>query len=574
MLPTWKQWLPGLAAMPVMTRQSVLPDIVAGLITGMVLIPQAVAFAQLAGLPSSAGLAASVLPMIAYALLGSSRTLSVGPVSVASLMVAAVLAQVSEPPMLVASILAVESGVFLLLLVALRLHVLARVFSHPVLGGFTVGAAILIVLSQAPALTGAAKGALMDASRWLNAPTLVAGLASLAALWTYNNVLAVQVELRCKRFLGATAALIASRAGPVLLIAATGLALIVSSTPLQWPVVGAINGALLGVDVAAFANFAPVLWWHLFPSAVLIAIVGYVESLAVAETLAQRRRETIDPRQELIALGASNLVASITGAMPIAGGLSRSMVNFAGGARTQFAAVVSAFVVLAFVSVGGDLFAYLPKFALAAIIIVAVLPLIAFGEITRLLRTDLRDALVWLTTAGGVLALGLEGGLLLGAAIGLIGYLERSIRPHVATLGRVPGTEHFRNIGRHAVEQFPGLLLLRFDDAISFLNAPHLREFVARSTAIDTSIKHVVLSCAAVNHVDSSGTHILHQMAQDLKEIGVGFHLAEVKGPVQDAFVQVGFGKGFHGATFLSLQAAVAALHPLTIQVKKAEPND
>lgn len=559
--------LPGLAAIVRDGRGARLADITAGVITGLVLVPQAVAFSQLAGLPAQVGLAASVLPMLVYALLASSRTLSVGPVSVAALMVGEVVQRHPESALSVVALLAAESALFLLLLLALRLEVLTRVFSHPVLSGFTAAAAILIVWSQVKPLIGAELRFDQHVSRpllsqLLAAPTLLAGLGALIFLFLFTHVVGPKLQAALARTAHPSIGLIAARLGPLLVLAASALLyhFYSRSDPSPWSVVGQVPANVVRLDLTWLSALNTSLPLTLIPSAVMISLVGYIESFAVAQSLAQKRRESISVRTEMLALGAANGIASVCGAMPVAGGFSRSMVNFAAGARTQLASVVAAGFSFTVLLLAADVFSVIPKFALAAIILVSIFPLISLSQPWRLWRTDRAEAYVWICTFAGVLVLGLELGLLAGAGLAVLIHLAGSINPHAAILGRVPGTEHFRNVNRHAVQTFEGLLLLRFDDSLTFLSAPHLREVVQQALESAGQISQVVLCGAAINQIDSSGAHALQDIAIDLSESGVGFHLAEIKGPVADYLSSVGFQKQFSGQIFLSIQAAVDQL--------------
>ncbi len=537
-------------------------DVIAGIITGLVLVPQAVAFAQLAGLPAQVGLAAGMLPMVVYALLGSSRTLSVGPVSVAALMVFDVVQRHPGQASTVVPLLAAQAAVFLWLLWLFRLEVVTRVFSHPVLNGFTVAAALLILWSQLTPLLGGVVNMAAGVQGVVGHPTALAGLLAALALYSYNQILGPWLQRRMGAQWGATLALLLSRLGPLLLlvVAATLFAANASGFAAAWQVVGSVPSSVLQLDVAWLGGVTPGLFWAVLPSAIMVAVVGYVESFAVAQSLAQKRRESLDVRAEMLALSAANGVASLCGAMPVAGGFSRSMVNFAAGARTQLASVVAAVFSFAAVLLAAGLFNYVPKFALAAIIIVAIIPLVSLGELRKLWRTDRSEALVWLGTFAGVLLIGLEQGLLLGAALGLVVYFAHSFAPHMAVMGRVPHTEHFRNVLRHSVDTFPGLLLLRFDESLTFLNASKLKDMVQKQSQACANLSNVVLSGAAINHIDSSGAHALLEIAQDLQDAGVGFHLAEIKGPVLDYFASSGFQQAFAGRVFLSVQEAVDGL--------------
>lgn len=553
---------PGLGSILKDGRGHRTSDLIAGVITGLVLVPQAVAFAQLAGLPPEVGLAASVLPMLIYALLGSSRTLSVGPVSVAALMVGEVVLRYPNEVAVVVPLLAAQGALILLLLVVLRLEVLTRVFSHTVLGGFTVASALLIVGSQLKPLLGGPLQWSRGLAAILTMPTLYAGLSAVLLLYAYNQYIGPSLQPWVRRFLGEAGALLVSRMGPLLLLSVAGLLVYgqVNNWHLHWATVGKVPSSVVKLDVSWIQAVNLKLFFAVLPSAIMIALVGYVESFAVAQSLAQRRRENISVRAEMLAISAANGVASMCGAMPVAGGFSRSMVNFSAGASTQLAAVVAASFSFIALLLAADAFLVVPKFILGAIIIVSILPLIKFQEPWTLWRTDRAEALTWLTTFLGVLIFGIEAGLIAGATLGILTYLASLVEPHVAIVGRMPGTEHFRNISRHAVETLPGLLLIRFDESLTFLNAPSLKRALQHELSLAKDIRQVVLSGAAMNRIDITGAHTLIDMARDLNQAGVGFHLAEVKGPVLDYLAKSAFESQFSGRIFLSFQMAIDVL--------------
>lgn len=554
--------LPGLRSIWIDGRGLRSADVIAGIITGLVLVPQAVAFAQLAGLPAQIGLAASMLPMVVYALLGSSRTLSVGPVSVAALMVFEVVQRYPNATATVVPLLAAQAAVFLLLLLLFRLEVITRVFSHPVLNGFTVAAALLIGWSQLKPLLGSEVKIAEGLQSLVSLPTAAEGFLAAAGLYSYNQFVGPWLQRRLSAYLGATSALLLSRVGPLLLLVLAASLYAANMTGFSglWKVVGSVPSSVIQIDTAWLGSVTPALFWAVLPSAVMLALVGYVESFAVAQSLAQKRRETLNVRAEMLALSAANGMAAVCGAMPVAGGFSRSMVNFSAGARTQLASIVAAVFSFTALLLAANVFHYVPKFALAAIIMVAIIPLITFSELFKLWHTNRSEAGVWLCTFIGVLFIGLEQGLLLGAALGLVIYLSRSLTPHMAVMGRIPNTEHYRNVLRHPVVTFPGLLLLRFDESLTFLNASSLKDMVQKQSQAAPNVTSVVLSGAAINHIDSSGAHALLEIAQDMKDAGIGFHLAEIKGPVLDYFAASGFKQAFVGQLFLSLQEAVDRL--------------
>lgn len=546
-------------------------DLLAGSITAVLLVPQALAYALLAGLPPEMGLYASILPPVVYAFLGSSRTLAVGPVAVAAAMVASALHGWAGDDRALyiqgAVLLAALSGVLLLAMAALRLGWLTHFISHPVLSGFVTGAAIFIVGTQISALIGVPGSGSHDFLGELQhlAGALPEAHATTAAFGVVSLLLLTLARAPLQGLLGGmgvsdTSAALVSRLAPLLVvIGATLVSGLSGAEAMGVRTVGAISADLPIPDPGIFRSSG---WWQLLPSALLIALVGYVESVSVARSLALRRREAIDANQELIGLGGANIAAAFSGAMPAAGGFSRSMVNFDAGARSQLAALVTAGWVLLITLFFGGLLAPLPYAVLAAIIVVAVWQLIDLGGLARTWRYDRGDGVAQALTIGGVLALGIETGLVLGVAFALAVFLYRTSRPHIAVVGRVPGTEHFRNIHRHVVDTWPELLLVRIDESLYFASSPRvyaeLQGLVARH---DPRLSDVVLVLSGVNAIDASGLDMLEAFLDELQRLGIRLHLAEVKGPVQDHLARselldrIGAGR-----VHLSAQAAVEAL--------------
>ena len=562
--------LPILAWGRAYNREDLSGDLLAGVITAILLVPQGMAFGLLAGLPAQAGLYASILPPIVYALFGTSRTLAVGPVSVASIMVAQALAGLPEGADYVSSalLLALLSGVILLVLGLARLGVLANFLSHPVLSGFTTAAAVIIVLSQLPNLIGlplprhlplaelpAAIGAGLAQ---LNLPTLGLGVVSAALLLLAGAPLE---RVLTRTGVSRARAGVIGKTAPLAVVAAAtalvaGLALdaqhgvaVVGTLPEGLP--------LFALDVPAWSSVV-----QLMPAATLIALVGYVESVSIAKTLANRRRQAIDPNQELLALGAANFAAAVSGGMPVAGGFSRTMVNYHAGARTQAAAIVTAVLVGAVALFFAPLLAHVPKAVLAAIIIVAVSRLIDVPSAVAAWRYDRNDGAVLLATTAGVLLLGIEAGLTAGVVLSLLLYIWRASRPHLAVLGRLPGTEHFRNVKRYQeLETWPDLLLLRVDEHLSFANSTYLEQVLMEHLARTPALKHLVLVCSGINGIDFSALEMLMKLAASLKDAHVSMHLAEVKGPVMDKLRATGLPALLEpGRVFLSAHEAVEAL--------------
>ncbi|HEX6157008.1 MAG TPA: SulP family inorganic anion transporter [Burkholderiales bacterium] len=506
---------------------SLAGDATAGLIVTVMLIPQSLAYAMLAGLPPQAGLYASILPLVAYAALGSSTTLAVGPVAVISLMTAAALAPLApagSPEYAAAAVLlAFLSGLFLLAFAALRLGFIAQFLSHPVIAGFISGSAILIVLGQLKHVVG-------------NAPTTAIGLGTIA-------------------FLAAARAWVPGLAGKLAPMAA-----IIVATALT---------ALFGFDVKVVGSVPqglprlvlPEMKWlaELWMPALLISLVGFVESVSVARSLGARRGERIAPNRELAGLGAANVASALSGGFPVTGGFARSVVNFDAGARTPLAGVISAVLMAAALLGLTGLLHSLPHAVLAATIIVAVSSLIDWQALRETWRYDRADTLAFLATAAGVLALGVEAGVLAGVAISLGMIVWRASRPHIAVLGRVPGTEHFRNVKRHAVETRPELLVLRIDESLFFGNAAAVRDEIERLAAKEPRLRRVLLVLSAVNHIDATALAMLDEVERELAARGVSLCLAEVKGPVMDRLARTELGARMKERVYLSTHQAFQA---------------
>ena len=413
------------------SRRDLWSDTAAGLITAILLVPQGIAFAMLAGLPPETGLYASILPMMVYALLGSSRTLSVGPVSVAAIMVASALHGADGNDIANATVLALEGGAFLLVLSAIRVGSLVNLISQPVLSGFTSGAAILIILSQLPHLLGAPSAqqhtgmsALLAVPHYfaeLKFVTLGIGSGSVLALILLN-----QPFEKWLRSMGASTAASAaiSKLGPLFVVLVTTI-LVATTHSTQVSIVGPVPSGLPSLSTTFLHSAA---WLHLAPSALFIALIGYVESIAIAKALAEKYGQQVNANQELVALGAANIAAAFSGTMPVAGGFSRTMVNFAAGAKSQIAALVTALVIALAVMYFAQWFEPIPKAALAAIITVAILPLVDFSGLAHWWRTGRANAVVFLVTFLSVLLWGIEQGLSLGIVMALVsryGFAQR-----------------------------------------------------------------------------------------------------------------------------------------------------
>ena len=549
-------------------RETLVGDLLAAAIVTVMLIPQSLAYALLAGLPPVVGLYASILPLIAYAVFGTSRTLAVGPVAVISLMTASAAGSVAvqgTPEYLQAAItLALLSGLMLALLGVLRLGCLANLLSHPVISGFITASGLLIAASQLKHIAGIRAegdtlpemiGGLASNLALTNWPTLLIGVAAAAFLfWVRKGGKPALVRLGLR---ARTAELLA-RAAPVAAVAVTIGAVVLLQLRTQGvATVGAIPSGLppIGMPPVDLA-----LWRELWVPALLISIIGFVESVSVAQTLAAKRRQRIAPDQELIGLGASNIAAALSGGYPVTGGFARSVVNFDAGAQTPAAGAFTAVGIGLATLFLTPLLYNLPIATLAATIIVAVLSLVDLKAPARLWRYSRSDFAAHVATIAVTLLAGVEAGVIAGVGVGLLLYLWRASRPHAAVVGRVPRTEHFRNIERHAVITLPHILSLRIDEGLTFLNARWLEEYVLERVAEQPKLRHVILMCSAVNEIDASALESLEAINHRLGEAGIGLNLSEVKGPVMDRLHGTSFLTQLNGRVFLSQDSAFSEL--------------
>ncbi len=540
-------------------------DLTAGLIVTVMLIPQSLAYALLAGLPPEVGLYASILPIVAYALLGSSMTLAVGPVAVASLMTASALAPFAGAGtpeyVTMAMQLSLISGAMLLAFGALRLGFLAHFLSHPVISGFITGSAVVIAISQLKYLLGVrvpssstweTLRALVHALPQTNLTTLALGLGSLVFLVVARRYLAGWLErLNVPPKVAELTTKLAPMAAVMVSIAVVAIGRLDLSAKVS--VVGVVPQGLpsLSLEIPGFTALG-----QLWLPALLISLVGFVESVSVAQSLALKRQQRITPNKELLGLGAANVASALSGGYPVTGGFARSVVNFAAGANTPLAGVVSAALMAVVIASMTGAFYYLPHAVLAATIIVAVVSLVDFDTLKEAWHYDRADALSLVGTALGVITLGVEVGIVLGVALSLGALVWRSSRPHMAVVGRLPGTEHFRNVDRYAVETVPGLLALRVDESLFFANATALEDRIEELISADATVRRVLLVCSAVNQIDTTALQVLTELNSSLAKRSIRLELAEVKGPVMDRLQHTALGHDLKGRVFQSVHAA------------------
>lgn len=543
-------------------------DLLAAVIVTIMLIPQSLAYAMLAGLPAEVGLYASILPLVAYAVFGTSRTLAVGPVAVVSLMTASAIGQIAAEGTLdyltAAIVLALLSGGMLVVMGIFRLGFLANFLSHPVISGFITASGLLIAAGQLRHILGVPGGggtlpeilaSLFGQLTAINPVTLAVGVGVLTFLYLARKYLksllvTVGIPLRLADMM--------AKAAPILTVGVTvalaaGLDLGAQGVAL----VGEIPQGLPAFGVPAISLD---LISALLVPAFLISVVGFVESVSVGQTLAAKRRQRIDPDQELIGLGAANITAGLSSGYPVTGGFARSVVNFDAGAQTPAAGVFTAIGIGLAALFLTPLLASLPQATLAATIIVAVLSLVDFGAVRRVFAYSKSDFAAMAATILVTLGWGVELGIVAGVVLSLLLHLYRTSKPHVAIVGQVPGTEHYRNVERHAVLTSPEILSVRVDESLYFANSRFLEDTIAANVAERTELKHVILMCSAVNAIDASALESLEEINRRLIDAGIGFHLSEVKGPVMDRLNGTEFLKHLNGKVFLSQHEAALAV--------------
>jgi SulP family sulfate permease len=560
LLPPWTKNYP---------RQHLTDDVVAGVMVAILVIPQSLAYALLAGLPPQVGLYVSIFPVLAYALLGSSMTQAVGPAAITAIMTITVLRPLALPGSVeyvaLAANLALYSGVLILACGMLRLGFLSQLLSRPVISGFISGSAVLIVISQLKFILGVeAHGAstwqtlaaLMERLHTFNVPTLLLGATAMVALLASRyGVVPLGMRLGISR----KPLELLVRTMPLVLLAIATAVVAMANLDLQYgvAVVGHIPSGL-----GAFAPFSPSLapLPALVTPALLLAFIGMVQNITMAQALAIKRRERIDANRELVGLGASNVVAAFSGGMPVGGGLSRSAINVSAGAQTPLASVVAAITMLAIVLLGTPWIARLPLPALAASIVVAAIGMVDVTALRQAWSYDRADAVALLGAALGVLVLGLELGIALGIGLSLATLLLRASTPHIAVIGRIAGTEHFRNVERHGTETIPGVLFLRIDESLFFGNLGAVETRLSAELEKDGSLHDIVLIMSAVNRVDTTAMEVLVDLNRELGARAIALHLAEVKGPVQDRLVNSPLWRDLKGSVHLSVNAAFTSL--------------
>ncbi|GAA6133224.1 solute carrier family 26 protein [Oceaniserpentilla sp. 4NH20-0058] len=523
------------------THWQLKDDAVAGLIVAILIIPQAIGYGLLAGLPPSVALASCILPLIAYAFLGKSHALAVGPVAIISLMVGDALQNVPQEMLIqAAQLLSLQVALCLATLRILNLGNLVHFIGHPVVQGFTTAAAVLIISKQVPHILGTRD--LQDFA--IDLPTAIFSGFALIFL----------VILKIFKLP------VITKAAPLLLVGIGVLITTQSSITL--------NTVNMTQELQGF-QLTWQLPWSLFnellPNAALIAIIGFIESTSVAKNLAHKRKERVYANKELMGLSLANFAAAFSNAYPVAGGFGRTMVNDDAGATSPLAGVFTALYVVCFLLLASYLIQYIPMAALGAIVTLAVWTLLDFSPVFKHWRVQPKENSIWLVTFVIVLFEGVESGILAGVAVSIFFLIRSAAQPHIAIIGRIPGTAHFRNIKRHQVETLDNLLAIRIDEGLHFANRDAIDDFIERAIKQFPNAQNLLIVCSAVNVLDSDGIELLQIWHDNLLEQNKLLHLAEVKGPIMDELEKRGFiDKIKPGTVFLSTHQAFEALSQST----------
>lgn len=580
----WARMVPLLHWARTYDRATFLHDLLGAAIVSFMFLPQSLAYALLAGLPITAGIYASILPLIGYVLFGTSRFMAVGPVAVLSLLTASALAPHaaagSPEYVTMALTLALMSGIVLTLMGLFRMGFISNFLSYPVVSGFVTASAVLIAVSQFKTVLGIETHGstllellpqLYEKLPELHGPTALLGSTAIIFLILMRNGLARLLTGFGVKPKVATAL---ARMGP--LIAAAVATAEVLALDLEKAGVKTVGALPSGLPPFTLPYFSGEVWRDLMFSAVLISLIGFIESISVAQTFAAKHRNLVLPNNELVGLGASNIIAAFCGAFPVTGGFSRSAVNYDAGVKTPIASLLTGAGIALVITFLGGFIAHVPQAVLAATIIVAVMSMADLKVLSQTWNYSKPDFAAAAATIGMTLLEGVEIGLLSGIVLSVGLFLYRTSRPHVAVVGLVPDTEHFRNVLRHDVITSPQVLSVRIDESLYFANARFLEERLVELLLEKPQVKHLVLICSAVNDIDASALESLEALNQRLKDMGVTFHLSEVKGPVMDRLRKSRLLDQLTGKVFMSQFLAVVALDPELVKrawAKKASES-
>ena len=554
------EWLPAY-------RTSMLPgDLAAGLTVGVILIPQGMAYALIAGLPPVYGLYAAIVPQLIYALMGTSRQLAVGPVAMDSLLVASgisvMAAEGSDAYIAFAISLAFFVGILQVFLGAARLGFITNLLSQPVISGFTSGAAIIIAINQAKYLTGLEiersnqlhkiLGALAVNLNQINWMTLALGAGGVTTI--------LLLKWLSKRI----------PASLVVVIPGTVLAY---SFQLADEGVAIVREIPEGLPFFQVPNLNQDLFLRMLPLSGTLAVIAFIEAFSIAKGIeAQKKDHEVRPNQELLALGTANIVGSFFMAYPSTGSFSRSAINHASGGNTPLAFIISAAVaglILIFLT---PVFYTLPLAILAAIILMSVINLIDFKYPIRLWSANKTEFVLLLATFLVTLTVSLVTGIITGVVLSILAFLYKAAYPHVAILGRVKGSKEFRNqSGFKELEVWDTLLIIRVDAPYAFINIQTIKGRILKEAyARKSRISHVILDASSVSHIDASAVQGINELILALGEIGVELVFSSVIGPVRDALRKNDLPKGKQGRLYLNTDLAVRSLTGEEVELHQA----
>ncbi len=550
-------------------KANVSQDLLAGLIVGILVVPQSLGYAVLSGLPAVYGLYSAIVPVLVYAWVGSSSVNAVGPVAITAIMTAQALQDYHGLPpdhyAIMASFLALLTGAMLWLASVFHLGWITQFISRGVCAGFISGAAILILVGQLKYVTGISiSGSSLPANLeflWyhldeLHYPTLLLGVMAFAALVVNRYYL--------KHWLGHVlpdkTALIITKVLPLLVVVLSIMASVFFEfAELGIKTISHVPSGLPGFVLPIYP-VSPVELVDLLPSAALMALIAFVSSDSVASTMASKRGESYKANHELAGLGLANMVGAFFQSFAVVGGFSRTAVNSDAGAKTPLASIVSVAVMVAVLLVLSQLLAPLPYAILGATIMAAIISMIDITTLKSAIKFDKLDAIAFITALVGVLMFGLSTGLVMGLFASFAGLIWRSSHPHMAIVGQVGDTGHFRNVKRHQVSEYETLLIVRIDESLFYGNVYSVQSFIENELANRPQCQHVVLMLSAVNHIDLTAQDMLIKLCQHLKAKNITLHYSEVKGPVMDIIEQTDVIQGLTGQVFLSTQQAVKTL--------------
>ncbi|MCH7313335.1 sulfate permease [Acinetobacter sp. ANC 3882] len=533
-------------------------DLIAACIVLAMLVPQGMAYAMLAGLPPIMGIYASILPMIIYAFTGSSTTLSIGPVAIISMMVFAALnplfAVGSTAYIEAACLLALLVGIISLLLGLFRFGFLIQLISHPVIQSFIIASALLIALGQFKFLLDIPLQAsnipefIISFSQNFHAISLTGisfGLISVLILFLLPKLIR-------SKFLNKTL--------PLLLVLLS--IAVISFLGNDYNAIKTVGVIPTGLPSLNFPTWNLDLVQQLLPSAFMIAMISFVESLAIAQATALQKRDDLNSNQELIALGLANIAAGINSGFPVSGSLSRTVVNTDAGAKTPMSGVVSSLLMIVVSLYFTGFFQNLPLAVLAATIFVSIWKLVTLTPFIETWKYSKADGLAMWVTFFGVTCLDISTGLIIGIVLTFILLLWRISRPHIAVIGLIEGTQHFRNVSNYNVITTPVIVSFRVDENLSFLNAHVLKGHVITEVSQNPLLQHVVINCSSISNIDLSALEMLEDLNQELKQLHIQLHLSEIKSPVMDRLSKSQLINELTGQIFLSHYQAIQTLSP------------